>query len=284
MVSIGCCETDTEYSVINRYFVRELFCSEKHQLAPRWYSLRRGAAGWSWVSLCLWEKYSQQFLIKGICCSEICLFCLFCCSENCSEFVLKKHTGHQTRHTYRQYLSWFQMGVIFFPYKTSKTNHLKQMKGEDKTCSGRCESERKHLHLKEAGSVVFHNYGLKQADASQSWVSVRSWVQWWGNTKTESSSLQGYLGPQKLHSDWRTPEQPRNQFKSSAGAIYILVSPASFLLQVIQLVPLFGTFIFQKFNVALFHLMFHLFHSGWLNQHKHSKQKIYCIHQDLRLK
>ena len=111
----GICWLLWNNNVINRYFVWELFCSEKHQLAPRWYSLRRGAAGWSWVSLCLWEKYSQKFLIKGICCSEICLFCLFYCSENCSEFVLKKHTGHQTRHTYRQYLSWFQMGVIFFP-------------------------------------------------------------------------------------------------------------------------------------------------------------------------
>ena len=116
------------------------YVSEKHQLVPKWHSLRKGAAGWSWVGLCLWEKYSQKFIIKGICCSEICLLCLFYCSENCSEFVLKKDTGHQTRHTYRQYLSWFQMGVIFFRYKTSKTNNLEQMKRTDKTCSGRCES------------------------------------------------------------------------------------------------------------------------------------------------
>lgn len=33
-------------------------------------------------------------------------------------------------------------------------------------------TERKYLHLKEAGSLVFPNYGLKQADASQSWVAV----------------------------------------------------------------------------------------------------------------
>lgn len=103
--------TDTLYG---SYFVQK-----KHQLAPRWYCLRKGAAGWSWVGMCLWEKYSQKFLIKEICCSEI---CLFYCSENSSEFLLKKHTGHQTRHTYRQYLSWFQMGLIFFPYKTSKTD------------------------------------------------------------------------------------------------------------------------------------------------------------------
>lgn len=145
MVSISCCETDTESNVINRYLVWKLFYSEKHQLTPRWHSPRRGAAGWSGVGLCLWEKYSQKFLIKGICCSKICLFCLFYCSENCSEFVLKKHIEHQTRHMYRQYLSWFQMGVMSLPYKTSETNHFKQMKGEDKTCSGRCESQRGNI-------------------------------------------------------------------------------------------------------------------------------------------
>lgn len=109
-------------------FLWELFCLKKTPVSPKMTFIEKGSLRLVLVGL---RKVLPEISHKRNLLFWIFFFCLFYYSENCSEFVLKKHIEHQTKHTYRQYLSWFQVGVIFFPYKTFKTNHLKQMKRED---------------------------------------------------------------------------------------------------------------------------------------------------------